>query len=463
MEPLLVVISSSEQDISFREGLARQLHPLVSQGLITVWHAGHVRAGEPFQEVTLEKVRKAHIIVPLVSADYLFAEQHELGTAMVRSAEARILPVLLRACTFPGMPLKQMKLLPEGGRPVNQWSLIDDAWASVARSIRQAVDDIREGKSHRVSVNPVNTVPMGPASLHGPLSAGAPAISSARPSIISIPPAVPGSVRGPVPPSSGPAHGMPSSTGVPPLAAAASEREPRPSTRQPVPRGRRSPLGAVLLLLLGAVLAIGLWKGAAFLAEPSLPSDSLPAVTHPAQASQGATVATANPGDKPACCAGVDCPDGERNAVGSYCEQFPTYCTKCPSGRRRVEGACTDRLSSTNGYHLRVGQALAGGKPVPASADICFRQSGTLDPFTCATANEARAGKAPATRSPVTVGTLTGGPGLDFQVTQGGLILSSGTGALSKGGGILTSALCVGIVVHASGPPGNSITVFLDP
>src|SRR5262245_55964853 len=98
MEPLLVVISSaaSHEDVAFRDELEKQLQTLVRQDLIRVWHGGHVRAGEPTHEVTLRKIRSARIILPLLSPDYLSADEHdrELRTALARSAEARVMPVV---------------------------------------------------------------------------------------------------------------------------------------------------------------------------------------------------------------------------------------------------------------------------------------------------------------------------------------------------------------------------------
>lgn len=487
MEPLLVVIScsSSPEDLALRDGLEKQLQGLVRQRVIRLWHAGQVRAGEATREVVLRKIREARIVLVLVSPDYLSSDEHvhELETALGRSAEARVMPVMLRSYTLHGTPLAPMKVLPEGGTPVNRWPNADEAWASVARAVRAATEEIRAGKNHYVPLEMVQTAPMGPLSwreappspLPGssarvsrptpapPVSApfgGVP--SSGRPSVpSSLPPQVPSN---PVPPvvSSARPSAAPGSPTIP-LSSYSTQPAPEvviPPAPAPAASSGRGPGGAaktVGLLLAGAILALLLWNGRSLLAEPAPTSDS------PGRSGSSPAGPAATPAARPAvCCGGVDCPASERDVSDSMCAQNPKLCAECNSGRTRLEGACGQMLSSGAKFKIRVGQALIGGRAIDANARVCVRRSGTLEPETCTTVNEAQAGKAPAHPFPLSIHALTAGAGVDFWIERGGVILASETGAVVKAGGLKTSALCIGVKLQGSRSSGDSVTVYLD-
>lgn len=530
MEPLLAVIScsSSAEDIALREGLEKQLQSLVRQGLVRVWHAGHVRAGEITSEVTLRKIREARLFLALISPDYLASadHEHELKTAIAMSARARLLPVMLRSCTLHGTPLAPMKLLPEGGLPVTRWTLPDDAWASVARAVRAAVDEIRAGQAHYAPVDVLRTAPMGP-SLTQHQTPIAPAIEVEgdpfRPTPISVSPApaATSSRRRPAGPVSGEGqrssypHGgsggsmsgegqrssYPNSgRGGGPVSGEGQrssypyegngggpvsgdgQRSSSPNSGHgggpvsgegqrssslhgvPVPsmregrasgeRGRSGALRAVLLLFGGALVATLAIKCSALLpspvagASPVTPPDPRPVPQAPAPAT--------------VCCGGVDCAASERRTAGSICEQAPGLCATCASGRHRVEGACANSLSEAATYRLRAGQVVLAGKSAHHSATVCMRPSGAAEPPTCATLNEARAGKAPPHPFPIPLAALLSGPGVDFWIEQGGLLLASERGARIKGSSLLASGLCVGVQLHGAPGSGNVLTVYLD-
>jgi hypothetical protein len=483
MDPLLVVISSSAsgEDVALRDALEAQLQSLVRQGLIRVWHAGHVRAGEVTCEVTLKKLREAPIILLLITPDYLGSEEHEheLKTALARAAQARVMPIRGRPCTLHGTPLGAMKMLPEGGQPVTKWTLLDDAWASVVRSVRDAVSDVRAGKSHYVPVDVLQTAPMAPVGVAfagtslPPMvpppaaspSSGAPptritpllanpalstplpasvrdaAVSSARPSLVSVPPATPGPV-------------------------ALSLREPaRPPT---APTRRHSRTSALGMLVLGALIATLGWASwvliyaqgsthaGALTDDPSPMATSRPVPTVPSPSSDSPAA------EKRVCCGGVDCPEAERNMAGSWCEKNPAYCITCPSRRKRVDGACAAPLAGTAKYRIRTGQALLNGVSVDATARICLRRNGSPEPETCSTAADSRAGMATAHPWPLTVSELTMGPGVDFRIEIGGSVIAEERGAIVHAGGLKVGALCGGVVLRGSGGSGGAVTIFLD-
>ena len=61
-------------------------------------------------------------------------ERHEAG-------EALVIPVILRPVDWTGAPFGKLQALPRDGKPVSTWSNQDEAFADVARGIRNAIEE----------------------------------------------------------------------------------------------------------------------------------------------------------------------------------------------------------------------------------------------------------------------------------------------------------------------------------
>ncbi|MBK8254790.1 MAG: TIR domain-containing protein [Polyangiaceae bacterium] len=509
MEPVLVVLScsSSPDDLTMRDELEKQLQALVRQGHIRLWHGGRVRVGESTQAVILKKIREARIVLPLISPDYLASEdcEHELKTMLALQSTMRVLPVKLRSCTLHGNPLEGIKILPEGGNPVRQWHHRDDAWASVARTVRETVDEVRAGKHAYVPVENVRTTPMSSPLGYGPRGASGVPFEPWRPTPVSpisaplvqvpaqpihIPvktetapappnPAVPATVvetvyQPPVSFHSQPRDSQPTPSpqpSRPPEAVRADGYLPIPSGAPAVmsipdvsPAGvpKRGTSSGVLGALVGVVgtvvVAALLWKSGCVTLDSPPKTDTQPTPT--SQLTVPPRRTTTPPSN--VCCAGVDCPDTEKKVANSWCEKFPMYCQKCASGRRRVDGACSASLPKSARYRVRLAQAVVTDVALKANARVCIKTSGGTEPETCATLNEARAGIAPPHPVDVSVADLALANGMDFRIEQDGQILAVGSSALVADGGILTAGLCPGVGLRSPTAPGVKVTIFLD-
>ena len=98
-----------------------------------------------------DNFKRADLILLLVSADFLASDycyKTEMGLALERESkkEARVVPVILRACDWKGAPFGKFQGFPKDMRPVTSWSNRDEAWADVARGIRSLVEKERELK-----------------------------------------------------------------------------------------------------------------------------------------------------------------------------------------------------------------------------------------------------------------------------------------------------------------------------
>jgi hypothetical protein len=57
--------------------------------------------------------------------------------------EARVVPVILRACDWKGAPFGKLQGFPKDMKPVTSWPNRDEAWADVAAGIRKVVEELR--------------------------------------------------------------------------------------------------------------------------------------------------------------------------------------------------------------------------------------------------------------------------------------------------------------------------------
>ncbi len=192
MDPLRLFISYSDakQDISLADELLKHASGLEQQGFIG-WHRGFVLAGKDRQQEIATQIGQAHLIVVLLSSDFLshgnkYREEFDEAVRRHRQEEAYILPVLLRKVTLKGSPLDGVECLPKNGKPVKTWGDRDDAWVQVVEEIRLAGERIRR----KMASAPSPSV-SSPAPVLSPSVSAAPAPSPAAPSPASVPPPPP--------------------------------------------------------------------------------------------------------------------------------------------------------------------------------------------------------------------------------------------------------------------------------
>jgi hypothetical protein len=65
--------------------------------------------------------------------------------AMERHAanDARVIPIILRACDWHNAPFGKLQGLPKDGKPVTSWTNRDEAFANIALGIRKVTFEFR--------------------------------------------------------------------------------------------------------------------------------------------------------------------------------------------------------------------------------------------------------------------------------------------------------------------------------
>src|SRR5260370_14341164 len=125
-QPLEVFYSYAHEDEPLRQELEKHLHILELQGFIKGWHDRDISAGIEWANEIDTHLNSAHIILLLVSPDFLasrYCYSVEMKRAMERhyAKEACVIPIILRPLYWQGAPFHKLQLLPTDAKPVTQW------------------------------------------------------------------------------------------------------------------------------------------------------------------------------------------------------------------------------------------------------------------------------------------------------------------------------------------------------
>lgn len=139
-----VFFSYSHVDEALRDQLERQLSMLKRQAVIETWHDRRIGAGQEIALAIDEQINRDDIILLLVSPDFLASDycyDIEMKRAMERheAGEAIVIPIILRACDWHHAPFGKLNAVPRDGKPITQWTDIDEALLQVAKAVREAV------------------------------------------------------------------------------------------------------------------------------------------------------------------------------------------------------------------------------------------------------------------------------------------------------------------------------------
>ncbi|HSU60523.1 MAG TPA: toll/interleukin-1 receptor domain-containing protein [Bryobacteraceae bacterium] len=142
--PLELFYSYSHKDEELRNELEHHLQVLQRSGLIHSWHDRRISPGAEWAAGIDSHIRSAQIILLLISADFLASDYcygEELRIALEQHDRQRavVIPVILRPVDWAGAPFARLQALPRDGKAITLWRNRDQAFASVARGIRDVV------------------------------------------------------------------------------------------------------------------------------------------------------------------------------------------------------------------------------------------------------------------------------------------------------------------------------------
>lgn len=148
-QAIRVFYSYSHKDEAFREELETHLSLLRRQGVIDAWQDRKITAGQEWAGEIDHNLKTAHVILLLVSADFLASDycyDIEMKAALKRhdDGEACVVPIITRPVDWSGALFGKLQALPKDAKPVTTWQNRDEAWVNVAQGIRRAVEELRK-------------------------------------------------------------------------------------------------------------------------------------------------------------------------------------------------------------------------------------------------------------------------------------------------------------------------------
>ncbi len=148
-----IFILYATEDEPLKKELEDHLSLLQRLGYIDVWHEGQVQAGAEKEQVVAEYMEKAHIILLLISANFLAPDTYTRYETELRRAYERqkkgavtIIPVILRHCVWQLDILAGLNPLPSGGYPVrsDHWESQDKAFHDITLALQNIVAELRK-------------------------------------------------------------------------------------------------------------------------------------------------------------------------------------------------------------------------------------------------------------------------------------------------------------------------------
>ena len=151
-------------DETLRNELAKHLSLLERQDIIAGWHDRRIAAGTQWADAIDTHLQTAHVILLLVSADFLasnYCYGVEVKQAMARheAGEARVIPIIMRPVDWQPAPFGKLQALPKDGRPVTSWPNLDEAFLDISRGIRSVAEELAQNP--RTSRHCVSTGSVG--------------------------------------------------------------------------------------------------------------------------------------------------------------------------------------------------------------------------------------------------------------------------------------------------------------
>lgn len=138
-----------------RDRLAKHLSALERQGVISTWHDRQIGAGKEWAGEISKHLERAHIIMLLVSADFLASDycyDIEMTRALERhkAKEALVIPIILKPVDWQCAPFNKLQALPKNGKAVTSWPDIEDAFLDIAKGIRLVTEEFTGQKEEAV-------------------------------------------------------------------------------------------------------------------------------------------------------------------------------------------------------------------------------------------------------------------------------------------------------------------------
>jgi nucleoside diphosphate kinase len=156
-KPINIFIIYAREDKEKKQGLLSYLNPFIKPYNLNIWHDAHIQPGQEWKYSIDSKLNQTDLFLMLVSIDFMnshFIHQVEFKYAVERhkANKSIIIPVIIRECPWDidfefddiKFSLKDLQVLPDEGKPVDDWKTPDHAYNNIASGIRKVISTIKK-------------------------------------------------------------------------------------------------------------------------------------------------------------------------------------------------------------------------------------------------------------------------------------------------------------------------------
>ena len=153
-KPIEILFSYAHEDEDLRDRIEKHLSTLKRNNRIICWHDRNIRAGNTWNRAISTHLDTAHIILLLISADFLDSEYCntvEVKRALQRhkKGEACVIPIILRPVDWHDEKFAALQALPKDAKPVVKWSDPDEALVDIAQGIKRVVEELEKAQKQK--------------------------------------------------------------------------------------------------------------------------------------------------------------------------------------------------------------------------------------------------------------------------------------------------------------------------
>ena len=151
-----IFIAYSRKDTALLDEFRVHLKPLERAGKAQIWYDGLIEPGAVWEADIKKHLHTSDIILLMVSADAIASDyfyDKEVADALERhhNGSARVVPMIMRPCTWDATPLANLQAIPKNGRPVSSWPDRDEAYADAAKSLWAMIANIGQLKQEQAA------------------------------------------------------------------------------------------------------------------------------------------------------------------------------------------------------------------------------------------------------------------------------------------------------------------------
>lgn len=157
--PINVFIIYAREDKEIKRRLLAHLNPFVKSYDLVLWHDEHLEAGQEWKPHIESRLEQTDLFLLLISVDFMnseFINQVEFKFAVDRHKANRsvVIPIIINYCQWDidfnfndyNFNLNELQVLPQEGKPVDDWKTPEQAYNNIAGGIRKVLETIKAKK-----------------------------------------------------------------------------------------------------------------------------------------------------------------------------------------------------------------------------------------------------------------------------------------------------------------------------